>query len=86
MAGPGEFSQMGLWPELMPTVNSTACSCNAWFCGSFWATVGRSADTGLGEEVAVLVGDVAGEDSEMSSSQCGMAARTAPWAMVHGCR
>ena len=69
---------MGLRPVPMPTVEPKACWCNVRFCGSFWATVGRAADARLEEEVAVLVGEVAGEDSGTSSSRDGKTAKTDP--------
>ena len=69
---------MGLQPAPMPTVKPTACSCNLQFCGSFWATVGQAASARLGEEVAALVGEIAGEDSGTSSFQCGETAKTVP--------
>ena len=59
-------------------VEPTACSCNMWFCGSFWATVGQAASTGLKEEVTALVGAVAGGDPETFSSWDGKSASIAP--------
>ena len=59
-------------------VEPTACSCNARFHGSFWATVGPAASAGLEEEVTALVGAVAGEDFEMFSSRGGKSASIAP--------
>ena len=58
---------MGLWP--MPTVEPTTCSCNAWFRGSLWATVGWAASARLEEEVTALVGAVTDGDSGMFSSR-----------------
>ena len=69
---------MGLQPVPTPTVEPTACSCNARFCGSLWATVGRAASTGLEEEVTALVGAVTDEDSGMFSSRGGKSASIAP--------
>ena len=69
---------MGLQLVPIPTVEPTACSCNAQFCGSFWATVGQAARAGLEEEVTALVGVVAGEDSEMFSSRGGKSTSIAP--------
>ena len=62
----------------IPTVKPTACLCNVWFCGSFWATVGQAASTGLEEEVTALVGAVAGEDPETFSSRGGKSDSIAP--------
>ena len=59
---------MGLWLVPMPMVEPTACSCNAWFCGSLWATVGRAVSARLEEEVTALVGAVTDEDSGTFSS------------------
>ena len=59
-------------------VEPTACSCNAWFRGSFWATVGQAASAGLEEEVTALVGAVASEDPETFSSRGGKSASIAP--------
>ena len=47
----------------MKTVEPTACSCNVWFCGSLWATVGQVASIRLEEEVTALVGAVTDGDS-----------------------
>ena len=69
---------MGLQPVPMPIVKPTACSCNVQFCGSFCATMGRAASAGLGEEVAVLVEEVADKDSGTSSSWGGKTAKTVP--------
>ena len=69
---------MGLWLVPILTVEPTTCSCNVWFHGSFWATVGRVASAGLEKEVTALVGAVAGEDSEMFSSWGGKSASIAP--------
>ena len=68
---------MGLQPAPIPTVEPTICSCNMQFHGSFWATVGRAASTGLEEEVTALVGAVAGEDPETFSSWGGKSASIA---------
>ena len=62
----------------MPTVEPTACSCNVLFHGSFWATVGQAASTGLEEEVTALVGAVAGKDPETFSSWGGKSTSIAP--------
>ena len=51
----------------MPMVEHTTCSCNAWFRGSLWATMGRAANAGLEEEVIALVGAVADEGSKTFS-------------------
>ena len=67
---------MGLRLAPIPTVEPTACLCNAWFHGSFWATVGRAVSARL-EEVTALVGAVAGEDSE-TFSRGGKSASIAP--------
>ena len=69
---------MGLQPAPTPMVKPTACLCNAQFSGSFWATVGRAASTGLEEEVAALVGAVTDEDFGMFSSQGGRTTSIAP--------
>ena len=53
----------------MPTVEPTACLCNAQFRGSLRATVGRVANAGPEEEVIVLVGAVANEGFEMFSQE-----------------
>ena len=68
---------MGLWLAPMLMVKSTACSCNAKFHGSLWATVGRVASAGLEEEVTVLVGAVTDEDSRTFSSWGGKSASIA---------
>ena len=68
---------MGLWPVPMPTVEPTACLCNAWFRGSLWATVGWVASTGLEEEVTALVGAVTDEDSGTFSAWGGKSASIA---------
>ena len=59
-------------------VEPTACSCNAQFRGSFWATVGQVASATFKEEVTALVGAVAGEDPEMFSSWGGKSTSIAP--------
>ena len=69
---------MGLPPVPIPTVETTACSCNAQFRGSFWATVGQVASARLEEEVTALVGAVAGEDPETFSSWGGKSTSIAP--------
>ena len=69
---------MGLWLAPILTVEPTTCLCNARFCGSFWATAGQAASTGLEEEVTALAGAVAGEDPETFSSQVGKSASIAP--------
>ena len=69
---------MGLQPAPIPTVKPTTCSCNMRFHGSFWATVGQVAGTGLEEEVTALVGVVAGEDPETFSSGGGKSNSIAP--------
>ena len=69
---------MGLQPAPTPTVKPTTCLCNTQFCGSFWATVGQVASTGLEEEVTVLVGAVADKDSGTFSSWGGKSASIAP--------
>ena len=69
---------MGLWPAPMLTVEPTACLCNAQFCGSLWATVGRVLSARLEEEVTVLVGAVTDEDSGTFSSRGGKSASIAP--------
>ena len=69
---------MGLRPAPMPTVEPTACSCNAQFCGSLWATVGWVASARLEEEVTVLVGAVTDGDSGMFSSRGGKSTSIAP--------
>ena len=69
---------MGLQPAPMPMVEPTACSCNAQFRGSLWATVGWAASIGLEEEVTVLVGAVTDEDSRTFSSWGGKSASIAP--------
>ena len=69
---------MGLQLAPMPTVKPTACSCNARFCGSSWATVGQAAGAGLEEEVIALVGAVTDEDSRTFSSRDGKSASIAP--------
>ena len=62
----------------MPMVKPTTCSCNVWFCGSLWATVGQAASAGLKEEVTVLVGAVTDGDSGTFSSWGGKSASIAP--------
>ena len=69
---------MGLWLAPTLTVKPTTCSCNAWFRGSLWATVGRTASAGLEEEVTALVGVVTDENSGMFSSWGGKTANIAP--------
>ena len=69
---------MGLQPMPMPTVGPTTCSCNAWFSGSLWATVGQAASAGLEEEVTALVGAVTDGDSGTFYSQGGKSASIAP--------
>ena len=69
---------MGLWLAPTLTVKPTACSCNAWFHGSLWATVGSAASARLEEEVTALVRVVTDEDSGMFSSQGGKSASIAP--------
>ena len=68
---------MGLWLAPMLMVEPTACSCNTWFCGSLWATMGQAASTGLEEEVTALVGAVTDEDSGTFSPQGGKSASIA---------
>ena len=62
----------------MPKVEPTACSCNAWFHGSLWATVGQAASARLEEEVTALVGAVTHGDSGTFSSQDGKSASIVP--------
>ena len=69
---------MVLWLVSMPTVKPTACSCNMWFCGSLWATVGWAVSTGLEEEVTALVGAVTDGDSGTFPSWGGKSASIAP--------
>ena len=68
---------MGLRLAPMPTVKPTACSCNARFHGSLWATVGQAVSAGLEEEVTALVGVVTDEDSGTFSSRGGKSASIA---------
>ena len=63
----GGSSRVGLWPMPTPMVKPTTCSCNARFCSSLWATVGRAVNAGPEEEVIALVGAVADEGSGMFS-------------------
>ena len=69
---------MGLWPVPIPMVKPTACSCNAQFRGSLWATVGWAASARLEEEVTALVGAVTDGDSGTFSSQGGKSTSIAP--------
>ena len=69
---------MGLQPTPMLTVEPTTCSCNVWFRGSLWATVGQVASVRLEEEVTALVGAVTDGDSGMFSSWGGKSATIAP--------
>ena len=69
---------MGLWLAPMLMVKPTACSCNAQFCGSLWATVSWAVSAGLEEEVTALVGAVTDEDSGMFSSWGGKSTSIAP--------
>ena len=68
---------MGLWPVPTLTVEPTACSCNAQFRGSLWATVSRAVSAGHEKEVAALVGAVTDEDSRTFSSRGGKSASIA---------
>ena len=68
---------MGLWLMPMPMVKPTTCSCNVWFHGSLWATVGQAVSTGLEEEVTALAGAVTDEDSRTFSSRGGKSASIA---------
>ena len=69
---------MGLQLVPKPTVKPTACSCNARYHGSLWATVGRAASARLEEEVTALVGMVTDGDSGTFSSQGGKSTSIAP--------
>ena len=69
---------MGLWLAPTPMVEPTTCSCNTWFRGFFWATVGQVVSTGLEEEVTALVGAVTDGDSGMFSSPGGKSTSIAP--------
>ena len=75
---PGGSSRVGLWPAPIPMVESTACSCNAWLRGSFWATVGRAASARLEEEVTALVGVVTDGNSGTFSSRGDRSTSIAP--------
>ena len=68
---------MGLWLTLTLTVKPTTCSCNVWFHGSFWATVGWAVSARLEEEVTALVGAVPDGDSGTFSSWGGKSASIA---------